>query len=132
MLARAGLRDDPLFSHALREQPLRERVVDLVRAGVVEVFTLEPHGRADAVGPAWRIAERRRPSRVVAERTIERGGEGRVGHCVRVRLGERVERGDERFGHVPSAECAEPIRDHVTHSHRVPSCAASMNARIFA
>src|ERR1035441_2610633 len=34
MLARARLRDDPLLAHPPRQQPLAQRVVDLVRAGV--------------------------------------------------------------------------------------------------
>ncbi len=36
MLAGAGLGDDAGLAHALDEQCLAERVVDLVRAGVVE------------------------------------------------------------------------------------------------
>ncbi len=37
----AGFGDDALLAHAPREQRLAERVVDLVRAGVEQVFALE-------------------------------------------------------------------------------------------
>ena len=46
VLAGAGLRDDAALAHALREQPLAEAVVDLVRAGVEQVFALEIDLRA--------------------------------------------------------------------------------------
>jgi hypothetical protein len=46
MLARAGLRDDPRLAHADREQDLADAVVDLVRAGVVQLVALEPDLRA--------------------------------------------------------------------------------------
>ena len=46
MLPRAGLRDDALLAHAPRQQPLAQRVVDLVRAGVQQVFALEINLRA--------------------------------------------------------------------------------------
>ncbi len=41
VLAGAGLGDHAGLAHALDEQGLAERVVDLVRAGVVQVLTLE-------------------------------------------------------------------------------------------
>jgi hypothetical protein len=44
VLARAGLGDDAALAHALGEQALAERVVDLVRAGVGEVLAFEPDG----------------------------------------------------------------------------------------
>ena len=40
VLSRAGFRDDALLVHASREQHLAERVVDLVRTCVQEIFTL--------------------------------------------------------------------------------------------
>ena len=41
MLAGAGLGDDALLAHAPREQDLAEHIVDLVRAGVVQLLALE-------------------------------------------------------------------------------------------
>ena len=51
-----GLRDDATLPHAPGQQRLAEHVVDLVRAGVVEVLALEQHGRAC---PAASAANRR-------------------------------------------------------------------------
>ena len=39
--AGAGLGDDALLAHAPRQQNLAEHVVDLVRAGVIELLALE-------------------------------------------------------------------------------------------
>jgi hypothetical protein len=50
VLPRPGLGDDAALAHAAREQHLPDRVVDLVRAGVVEVLALEPHRRAHQRG----------------------------------------------------------------------------------
>ncbi len=41
MLAGAGLGDDAMLAQAQGEQGLAERVVDLVRAGMVEILALE-------------------------------------------------------------------------------------------
>ncbi len=49
MLPGAGLGDDALRAHAPRQQGLAQRVVDLVRAGVRQVFALEPDLRAPAL-----------------------------------------------------------------------------------
>ncbi len=46
VLARAGLGDDAALAHAHREQRLAEAVVDLVRAGVQQVFALDVNARA--------------------------------------------------------------------------------------
>ena len=46
VLAGAGLGDDAALAHAARQQDLAERVVDLVRAGVVEVLALQIDLRA--------------------------------------------------------------------------------------
>jgi hypothetical protein len=40
VLTRACFGDDSLFAHALGEQSLAEAIVDLVRAGVQQVFAL--------------------------------------------------------------------------------------------
>src|SRR5690606_14320637 len=47
--AGAGLGDDALLAHALGQQDLADAVVDLVRAGVVQLFALEVDLRPAAV-----------------------------------------------------------------------------------
>jgi hypothetical protein len=49
VLAGAGLGDHPGLAHPLGEQRLAQHVVDLVRAGVVEVLALEQDPRAAGV-----------------------------------------------------------------------------------
>ena len=46
MLSRAGLGDDTVLAHPLREQDLAERIVDFMRAGMEQVFALQVNFRA--------------------------------------------------------------------------------------
>ena len=57
VLAGAGLGDDPGLAHPLGQQRLAEHVVDLVRAGVVEVLALEQDARP--AGVLAQVAARR-------------------------------------------------------------------------
>ncbi len=90
VLPRAGLRDDARLSHPLGEQRLAERVVDLVRARVRQVFALQRRMRTPALrvpacrttrfrGKPARLVERRRPTRrsAAAGRQARRGTTGR-------------------------------------------------------
>jgi hypothetical protein len=43
MLTRTGFSNDPLLAHTQGQQSLTEGIVDFVRTGVVEVFTLQPN-----------------------------------------------------------------------------------------
>ena len=80
VLARAGLGDDPGLAHALGQQRLAEHVVDLVRAGVVEVLALEQDPRpARVLGEPSGVGQRRRAAGVVALQAVELGEELGVG-----------------------------------------------------
>src|SRR6266545_2968302 len=62
MLARAGLGDDPGLAHTFGQQPLAERVVDFMRAGMRQVLALEVDLRAAAVlGQSYGVGQRGRP-----------------------------------------------------------------------
>ncbi len=53
MLASAGLGDDALLAHAAGQQDLAHHIVDLVRAGVVQLVALEIDlGAAQVLGEA--------------------------------------------------------------------------------
>ena len=102
VLAGAGLGDDARLAHALREQRLAERVVDLVRAGVVEVFALE----VDRAPPAARAARRGRAARAgrrsragASPSSARKAGSAR---SLPAAL-ELVERGHQRLRHVAAA-----------------------------
>lgn len=58
MLTGPGLGDHPLLAHALSEQRLAEHVVDLVRTGVVQVFSLEEDAGAGLLGQPRRLIQR--------------------------------------------------------------------------
>ena len=64
MLSRAGFSDDTGLPHALDQQSLPKRIVDLVRAGMVQILTLEEHTRVktslfpQTLGKARHIGQR--------------------------------------------------------------------------
>ena len=80
VLPGAGLGDDALLAHAPGEQDLAHgRIVDLVRAGVIEFVALEIDlGAAEFLGDALGIVKRARPADVVFEVIVELVPEGRV------------------------------------------------------
>ena len=69
--AGAGLGDDARLAHAARQHDLAEHVVDLVRAGVIEVLALEIDSCAAAVlGEPLGEIKRRRPADVSREMVV--------------------------------------------------------------
>ena len=71
VLARPGLGDDAGLAHAPGEDDLPEHVVDLVRAGVVQLVALEVDlGAAQALGQARREVEGRGPADVVGPEVV--------------------------------------------------------------
>ena len=84
------LSDDALLRHAQAQQHLAQRVVDLVRAGVVEVLALEPDLGAAAVvlGEALGEVEGGGAADVVLEDGLELG----LREGVRGRFGEKKRR----------------------------------------
>ena len=76
VLAGAGLGDHAPLAQALREQRLADAVVDLVRAGVVQVLALQPDLRAaELARPALGVIDGRRPADVMLELALELGDE---------------------------------------------------------
>ena len=111
VLAGAGLGDDPLLAHPLRQQRLAERVVELVRAGVHEVLALEPDLAAGELRQALGEVQRRRAAGEVAQQAVELGAVAGVvarGDPRRLELGERRH---QRLGDVLAAVGAEAVLD---------------------
>jgi hypothetical protein len=79
VLARARLRDQRSLADPLGQQPLAQRVVDLVAAGVGEILALEQHPHAQRLGQAGRLGDRGRPASVGALQAGQPGPEARVG-----------------------------------------------------
>ena len=111
MLAGAGLGDDPPLAHALRQQRLAERVVELVRAGVVEVLALEVDRASAALREAPREVQRRGPPDEVAQQPVQLGAVAGVRAGLHPRLLELRQRGHQRLWHVLSAVAPEAVLD---------------------
>ena len=104
----SGFGDHALLAHPLREHRLAERVVDLVRPGVVQIFALEVDASAAGfLGEPFREVEPRRPPDVIGHESRELGLERGVGLRLAVCRVELFEREHQRFGDEPAAVGAE-------------------------
>src|SRR5262249_30181452 len=156
--AGAGFGDDARLAHAAREQDLAEHVVDLVRAGVIEVLALEidfrparaATGGTKMLGQALGEIERRRPPDVILEVGVHLAAEARVVLRLGVSLLQLENQRHQRLGDEaaavqpempalvgPGAERIELLDGHVllmalsgAASLVAPARAAAMKARI--
>ena len=70
--ARPGLGDDAPLAHAAGEQNLPQAIVDLVGAGVIEIFALEiDFGATGALGKAFGEIERAGAADVMGEQAVQ-------------------------------------------------------------
>lgn len=108
VLAGSRFGDDPLLAHAERQQGLAKRVVDLVSAGVVQVFALQPDfgSTAKLRQSPCEIQWTRSPN-ISRKQLVELGAELGVLLGLRVFFGQLIECGDESFRNVTTAEIAE-------------------------
>ncbi len=108
MHARAGLGDDALLAHALGEQGLADGVVDLVRAGVIEVFALQVDLRtAQAVRQPLGVVDGAGAPDVVLQFVGELGLEFRIVAKAQILLAQLLDRRDQCLGHVDAAVWSE-------------------------
>ena len=108
MLAGAGLGDDALLAHPPRHHDLAEHVVDLVRAGVVQLLALEINfGAAEMLGQALGEIQRRRPADIVLEVAVHFGLKCRVGLGVGISLLQIEDQRHQGFRDKAAAENAE-------------------------
>jgi len=93
VLAGPRLGDDARLAHPLGEQPLADRVVDLVRTRMSEIFALqEDPCTADPLGQAGRVVEGRRSSDELAEQPLELGLESWIPASVLIGLDQLLDR----------------------------------------
>ena len=134
VLTRAGFGDDAFFTHTAGEQRLTDGVVDLVCAGVVQVFALQPdlrtaqmlgqpRGMVNGAGAADIMLQ------IVAELFPKRGVvfRGLVGRC------QFLQGGNQGFGNVHAAVFAEKsafIRCLVIHKTPSSNVLSNRNAII--
>ena len=115
-----------LLAHPHGQQGLAERVVDLVGAGVVQVFALQVDLRAAALlAQPLGVIQRRGAADVVLEQVGQLGLELRVALGLVVRHDQLFEGPHQRLGHIPPAECAET-------PGRVGRCVADRQVRLAA
>ena len=108
VLSCTGLGNDAPLAHASRQQRLPERVVDLVRAGVTEVFALQVDLRAAELGGQMlREVERRLATGVLGEVVLELAPELGVAADAPVGRIELEQRRHQGLGDVAAAEDAE-------------------------
>ncbi len=108
MLSRARFGDHSGLTHALGDQDLSNCVIDLMSAGVIEVFALEiDRSSAEVVCESFRKIEGRWAADVIcvviSQFRLKRG----VVLGLVVRFGQDVERVHERFGDETSSEGAK-------------------------
>ncbi len=111
MLASAGFGDDARLAHAPREQDLPEAIVDLVRAGVIEVFAFEINLRAaqmrgETLGKIKRIGA----AHIMLEQPVQLGVKGGIVLRRLVSLLQIQHQRHQRFGHEAAAIGAEMAR----------------------
>ena len=108
MLAGAGLGDDARLAHAPGKQDLAEAIVDLVRAGVIELFALEIDFRAAQMrGQPLGEIERARPAGVVLAEMVELGLERWIALGLAPVALEVEDQRHQRLGDEAAAEHAE-------------------------
>jgi hypothetical protein len=96
------------FAHAPRQQDLADAVVDLVRAGVVQLFALEVDlGAAAELGQAFSEIQRAWASDVVALEVGQFFVESRINLGRFVFAGQFEDQRHQGFGDVAAAECAK-------------------------
>ncbi len=117
MLPRAGLGDDPLLAHPLRQQSLAQRVVDLVRPGVQQVLALQVDLRAaQFLGQPLGKVERSRPPRKVPQQVIQLRLEFRVRLRQLVLVLQLQQGSHQRLRHIPPAINTETPRSRLRRS----------------
>ncbi len=111
MLPGAGFRDHTALAHSHRQQGLAERIVDLVGAGVVQVFSLQVNlGAAALLAEALRVIKWRGAANVILEQIGQLGVERRVSLGLLVRHHQLVQGPHQRLGHVPATEWTKASR----------------------
>ena len=118
--AGARLGNHARLAHAARKQCLADGVVDLVRAGVVQVFALDVDLRAAAaLRQPPSVVDRARPPHIVLELVVKLGLERGIGARALIGIAQLVERVRQRFGDEHAAVGAEmPARvGQVIHPH---------------
>ena len=108
MLASTGFCDDPGLAHAARQQDLSEHIVDLMRAGVVQLVALQIDlGATQMLGQALCKIEWAWPAHVVFPQIVHLGPEFRVHLGLLIFFFEAQDQRHQRFADKATAKYAE-------------------------
>src|SRR5262249_11949580 len=107
VLAGARLGYDAALAHAPGQQRLAERVVDLVRAGMREIFAFQEQPGPRRFRGAARLGKRRRATHIRRKQVPNRFKKRRILTGLEVGLRQRLHRRDERLGHEAPPELAK-------------------------
>jgi len=107
VLASTGLRDQPVLAGSFGQQPLPERVVELVGTAVEEILVFKIDFRVVPLAQRLRVEYRRRAAAEVFEQVAELGHERLVRDRVLVGRRKLRERLFERFRNVSSAKLSK-------------------------
>lgn len=115
VLPGSGLRDDACLFHTQGQQRLAERIVDLVRAGVIQVLALEPNlCAAELLAQPFGVVERGWSTDETLQQFVQFCVKVGIGFGLGVLRGEFLERPGECFRDESAAKHAEStacIRD---------------------
>ena len=103
MLTRPGFGDDALLPHALGEQTLPQCIVDLVGAGVTQIFPLDRHLIAGGFAQPSGLGQRGFATDIVAQKCLELIPKLRIPPGISERLIEFIECRHEGLGDITSA-----------------------------
>ena len=111
MLPRAGLRNNPLLAHPPSQQPLTQRIVDLVRPRMQQVLTLQIDLRPTALlRQPLRKIQRSRPPAVVLQQIIQLRLKRRILLRLLVGVLQLLQRRHQRLRNISPAIRPKPPR----------------------
>ena len=100
MLPGSRLGNDARFAHTLGQQRLTQRIIDFVRAGVVQIFPLKVDLRpAQAGAESFGIGDGRRPSHVTLEQILKLSHKRLILQRLIIDADEFIQGGHEGFRH---------------------------------
>ena len=107
MLASTRFCDETLFAHAFGQKCLTKHVIDLVRAGVVEIFPLQNQSDAELATQVMALGKNRWSPGILTLQTAEFAAKLSIAPCFLECTFKFLTSGDQCFGHKLASEFAE-------------------------
>jgi hypothetical protein len=108
VLPGTGFGNDARLAHAFRQKRLADGIVDLVRAGVIQILSLQiDSGPAATLRQTLRKIQRAGPANVMSKQALQFVGESRVSLGASIFGRELLESVHQRFGDKSSPKFAK-------------------------